>query len=240
MNRLPGALPRLRQAVLPGALRSYPASAQQIRHSSKKSLARGKRLRRGGPVPGAFPLGKSTADIVDRTQHINPKIRTPTPVVNPIDRWRILRGDNVEIISGRYTGQRGVVKEVMRASNSVLIEGCAVEQMKIDGEGGEKKTIKTEQPVYVSRCAVVCPVTNKPTRVTFAFAEDGTKVRVSKRSGAVIPRPEILSKRRKERSPEGPKDTPATVVLHRSFEDEDGLYERYQGFKQLIDSTPSP
>lgn len=32
-----------------------------------------------------------------------------------------------------------------------------------------------------------------PTKVSYKFLEDGTRVRVAKRSGAVIPRPEILT-----------------------------------------------
>lgn len=36
---------------------------------------------------------------------------------------------------------------------------------------------------------------SKPTRVGFSFREDGTKVRIAKKSGAEIPRPDILTQR---------------------------------------------
>ena len=40
-------------------------------------------------------------------------------------------------------------------------------------------------------------MTNKPTRITFSYLDDGTKVRVAKKSGAVIPRPEVLKYRKR-------------------------------------------
>jgi len=44
-----------------------------------------------------------------------------------------------------------------------------------------------------------------PTRVARRTLEDGTKVRVAKKSGAIIPRPEILKERRR------PKNIASTV-----------------------------
>ena len=43
------------------------------------------------------------------------------------------------------------------------------------------------------------------------------QVRVSKRSGTIIPRPEILSQRRKPRSDPGPKDTLPEEVLRQTY-----------------------
>ncbi|KAI0559899.1 Ribosomal proteins 50S L24/mitochondrial 39S L24 [Gracilaria domingensis] len=210
---------------------------QQIRHSSKKSLARGMRLRRGGPIPGPRFGGKLSVDMNHRTESMIDAIRTPTPVTNPIARWRILRGDFVEVISGPEKGKRGRVIEVVRASNRVVVEGVGLVRKKAPVPGGYLKTFETESPIYVSRVAVVCPQTDLPTRVTFAFLEDGTKVRVSKRSGAIIPRPEILRQRRKPHPEDSPKDTPPTVALHRSYMDEEGLYEQYAGFQALVDKS---
>ncbi|CAN0432646.1 unnamed protein product [Hapterophycus canaliculatus] len=70
-----------------------------------------------------------------------------------------------------------------------------------------------------------------PTKVSYKFLEDGTRVRVSKRSGAVIPRPEILKVRRQPRSNlTGPKDTAKEDVEEVTFRglDENG-YENPPG-----------
>ena len=53
-----------------------------------------------------------------------------------------------------------------------------------------KKVVQKEFPIHVSNVALICPETNRATRITTGYLEDGTKVRVAKKSGAVIPKPE--------------------------------------------------
>lgn len=225
---------------LPSATLAVHRAAQAVRGlASKTHLARGKRLRRGGAVPGQRYGGKLSTDMLYRSESVLESIRTPKSVVDPIKNWRIVRGDLVQVISGPEKGKRGRVLEVVRAANRVVVEGVGiVKKYAPQPDSQRKKLVHTEAPVYVSRVAVVCPETNLPTRVMYSFLEDGTKVRVSKKSGAIIPRPEILRQRRKPRPEnDGPKDTAPTVALERTFEDEDGLYEKYAGFKSLIDSN---
>ena len=214
--------------------------AQQLRYSSKKSLARGVRLRGGGGIRGAKLGGKLSTEMISRSESVLESIRAPRPVVNPIKRWKILRGDTVEVINGPEKGKRGRVLEVVRASNSVVVEGVGFVTKNVPVIGSDRpEKVQTEGPIYVSKVAVVCPETDLPTRVGYAFLEDGTKVRISKRSGAVIPRPEVLTKRRKPKPDDGPKDTPPTMVLQRTFVDEHGLYEGYEGFKAITELNTS-
>ena len=49
------------------------------------------------------------------------------------------------------------------------------------GEAGG--IVKAEAALYASKVMPVCPSCNKPTRVGFEVAEDGTKVRVCKHCG---------------------------------------------------------
>lgn len=53
-----------------------------------------------------------------------------------------------------------------------------------------KKAIQKEAPVHISNVNLVDPQLQKPTKIKFAYLEDGTKVRVSKRTGALIPKPD--------------------------------------------------
>lgn len=208
--------------------------------SSGKSRVRGVRLRYGGAIPGPKFGGKISTEMTHRGESILESIRTPKTVLNPIKRWRVLRGDLVEVISGPEKGIRGRVIEVVRASNRVVVEGAGIVTKYVPQIGTHrKKPVKTEAPIYVSRVAVVCPETNRPTRVRFAFLEDGTKVRVSVRSGAIIPRPEILKVRRKARPADTPKDTPPDIVLERTYKDEDGLYLDMNGFQSVIQIFPN-
>ena len=45
--------------------------------------------------------------------------------------------------------------------------------------------------MHYSNVNLVDPVTGFPTKITWSYLEDGKKVRISKRSGAIIPKPEV-------------------------------------------------
>jgi large subunit ribosomal protein L24 len=229
------------------AARALSASCRRVMRTehargmaSGKSRAKGMRLRYGGPIPGVRFGGKLSTEMRYRSESVLESVRTPKPVVNPVRKWRVLRGDLVQVTSGPLTGRRGRVLEAVRASNRVVVEGVGVVNKWVaQPDSSRKKMVRTEAPIPVSRVQVVCPETDRPTRVVMAYLEDGTKVRVAKRSGAIIPRPAILSQRRVARPAEdGPKDTAPATALERTFEDENGLYdERYGGFRALLDQT---
>jgi large subunit ribosomal protein L24 len=188
--------------------------------------------------------GKISTEMRYRSESILESVRTPKPAMNPVRKWRILRGDFVQVTSGPHRGKRGRVLEVVRANNRVIVEGVGIVKKFVpQPDSTRKKMVCTEAPVPVSRVQVICPETDRPTRIGVAFLEDGTKVRVAKRSGAIIPRPLILSQRRVPIPDKaGPKDTDPRVVLTRTFDDENGLYaEKYGSFQALIESTsPNP
>jgi large subunit ribosomal protein L24 len=116
-------------------------------------------------------------------------------------KWNIVRGDKVQVVGNhREAGKQGIIKEVLRAKDRVLVENVnvAVKHIKGNAERGIKgRTIQKERSLPYSNVNLVDPVTNKPTRVYRKILEDGTKVRVAKKSGAIIPRPEILNFRRR-------------------------------------------
>ncbi len=41
-------------------------------------------------------------------------------------------------------------------------------------------------PVHISNVALIDPETGKPTKIRFGFLADGKKVRIAKKSGAII------------------------------------------------------
>ena len=64
--------------------------------------------------------------------------------------------------------------------------------------------------------ALIDPEYNKPTRIKYGFLEDGTKVRISKRSGSIIPKPDRDHLRYQERTKDfkiGPYDTTPEIAL---------------------------
>ncbi|CAI0434016.1 unnamed protein product, partial [Linum tenue] len=91
------------------------------------------------------------------------------------------------------------------------------------GEGHEGGIFTVEAPLHASNVQVVDPVTGRPCKVGIKYLEDGTKVRVSRASGSIIPRPEILKIRTTPRPTEaGPKDTTMDVVLEKTYDSKTG------------------
>mmetsp|Transcript_30110 Transcript_30110/g.82727 ORF Transcript_30110/g.82727 Transcript_30110/m.82727 type:complete len:205 (-) Transcript_30110:92-706(-) len=116
-------------------------------------------------------------------------------------RWNIVRGDLVEVIGNHPAkGMQGIVKEVKRKEFKVLVEGVNKKKMfmRSNPEKGIKgRQIEREQPIVYSNLALVDPIKKVPTRIEYRILDDGTKVRVAKKSGAVIPKPELLKHRRR-------------------------------------------
>ena len=104
----------------------------------------------------------------------------------------IKKGDLVVVIAGAREsrggdrGKTGRVIEVLREQNRVIVEGVNLvpKHIKVGQTNRGTRTggIEThEAPIHVSNVALVSPASGKPTRVGFRRADDGRKVRVSRR-----------------------------------------------------------
>ena len=84
--------------------------------------------------------------------------------------------------------------------------------------------MQKEHPIHVSNVALVDPDLNVPTRIKTGYLEDGKRVRVSKKSGAIIPKPDRSNltylARTKDTKP-GPLDTKPEAVLKKTYTGED-------------------
>ena len=139
-----------------------------------------------------------------------------------INRWNILRGDKVVVVNGRHRGQSGIVQKVLRSTNRLIVEDVNVGDRMLYSKGDEDKVktpTKAPRSIHYSNVNLVCPVTNLPTRVARRFLDDGTRVRVAVRSGAIIEKPAVLTERHKPRSTQaGPRDTPEDHVLEVTYD----------------------
>ena len=91
-------------------------------------------------------------------------------------------------------GKQGTVQVVIRDKMRVIVENVNLgsKRIKADPERGVKgETIMQERSIHYSNVNLVDPVTGFPTKVSYSHLEDGTKVRISKRSGAIIPKPDV-------------------------------------------------
>jgi large subunit ribosomal protein L24 len=135
--------------------------------------------------------------------------------------WKILRGDLVQVMAGRDKGRQGTILKVLREDDRVLVEGVNLVKKHLKGNKEQPGQIVTkEAPMHVSNVSLLDPVQKVPTRVGFKFSSvDGRKVRVSKLSGAEIPRPGVLTLRNPKYERPGTasdKDTPVSVAQTQS------------------------
>ncbi len=100
---------------------------------------------------------------------------------------KIKSGDTVQVIAGKDKGRRGKVIRVVTKDDKVLIEGInqAWKHVKPTQQNPKGERRRIDRPVHVSNVAVVCPETDKPTRVRFE-ERDGAKHRVAVKSGASL------------------------------------------------------
>jgi large subunit ribosomal protein L24 len=100
---------------------------------------------------------------------------------------KIKKNDQVMILSGRDKGKRGRVIEVLTKKGKVIVEGINI--LKHHTRPNRQRgvaggIVDREAPIDVSNVMVI--EGGKPTRVGYQVLQDGRKVRVSKRTGAVI------------------------------------------------------
>jgi large subunit ribosomal protein L24 len=101
---------------------------------------------------------------------------------------KIKKGDLVQVIAGKDKGKQGTVIQCFPKLNKVVVEGAnqLVKHLRPQ-QGGEKgQRVEFFAPIHVSNVQVVCPQEKKATRVGFTRLEDGSKKRVSKKSGEII------------------------------------------------------
>jgi large subunit ribosomal protein L24 len=97
---------------------------------------------------------------------------------------KIKKGDTVEVISGDDKGVRGTVRLAMPKEGRIVVAGANIIK-KHQRRTGDVRTqfgiIEREAPIRVSNVALVCPHCDKPTRVGFRVAPDGSKTRICRR-----------------------------------------------------------
>ena len=100
---------------------------------------------------------------------------------------KIKKGDKVQLMAGKDRGKQGEVLVVFPVLEKVIVKGANMMKRHIrakkDGQKGER--IEKEAPIHISNVMLVCPHTNKPTRVGYQM-EGGEKVRMSVRAKKAI------------------------------------------------------
>ena len=102
---------------------------------------------------------------------------------------RIRKDDQVVVIAGKDRGTKGRVLRTFPRKRMAIVEG--VNFIKKHTRPNPQKNVKggiveREAPLHVSNLMVIDPDSGRPTRVGAKRLEDGRRVRVAKRSGAML------------------------------------------------------
>jgi large subunit ribosomal protein L24 len=98
--------------------------------------------------------------------------------------------DEVIVISGKDKGKTGKILRVDRRKDRVFVEGINIvkrhQRPNPARPNAPVGVIEREGPVHVSNVALLDPKDRKPTRVGTRRTEEGSRMRVTKRSGTEI------------------------------------------------------
>ena len=98
--------------------------------------------------------------------------------------------DEVIVISGKDKGKTGKILRVDRSKDRVYVEGINIvkrhQRPNPARPNAQVGVIEREGPVHVSNVALLDPKDRKPTRVGTRRTEQGSRMRVTKRSGTEI------------------------------------------------------
>ncbi len=100
---------------------------------------------------------------------------------------KIKKGDTVVVLTGKDKGRSGTVLEMVTKTDRVLVQGVnMVKRHTRQSQTTEGGIITKEASLHISNLALADPKDGKPTRVGIKINDDGTKVRIAKRSGEKI------------------------------------------------------
>jgi large subunit ribosomal protein L24 len=101
---------------------------------------------------------------------------------------RIRKGDTVVVLTGVSKGRRGEVAVVMPKVNRAIVSGVnmATHHVKPTRMGEPGGIQRREAAIHLSNLKLIDPKTDQPTKVSFRVLDNGTKVRVARKTGEVI------------------------------------------------------
>jgi large subunit ribosomal protein L24 len=122
------------------------------------------------------------ARAVNRHRHAVNTARTAVHVV---------KGDTVRVVRGEDKGKEGKVLRVYPQTGRVMVEGVNIVKRHRRARTADEQSAIVEfpAPVHASNVMVVDPKSGAPTRTRVRLDEDGTKERISVKSGDTIPHP---------------------------------------------------
>lgn len=96
---------------------------------------------------------------------------------------KLRKGDTVKVIAGKDVGKEGQIIEVQPTRNKVIVEGVNIAKRHTKARSATDKADIIEKPMPIDASNVMFVHKGKPTRLGYKTKNDGTKVRVAKKTG---------------------------------------------------------
>jgi large subunit ribosomal protein L24 len=105
-------------------------------------------------------------------------------------KLHVTKGDTVRVMRGDDKGKTGEVIRVFPKTGRVTIKGINIVKRHRKARRAEEQSgiIELEAPIHASNVMLIDPKKDVPTRIRMRIDEDGTKERISVKSGDAIPR----------------------------------------------------
>ncbi|HNW15781.1 MAG TPA: 50S ribosomal protein L24 [bacterium] len=99
----------------------------------------------------------------------------------------IKKNDTVKVIAGKDKGKSGKVLKVLVKDEKVVVEGVNVyKKHQKQTATKEAGIVEKSMPIHISNVVALNPKTKEPTSFRMKTLEDGTRVRVCKKTGETI------------------------------------------------------
>lgn len=101
---------------------------------------------------------------------------------------KVVKNDNVLVISGNYKGKKGKVLKVFPKEQRIIVEGVHfikrhTRPTQKNSQGG---IVEKEAPISISNVLVICPKCSNPSRIGRKMLEDRKRVRICKSCGEML------------------------------------------------------
>jgi large subunit ribosomal protein L24 len=124
---------------------------------------------------------RKTAGIRNRKRHA---------IAAEREHVHVTAGDQVRVMRGEDKGKEGKVLRVFRKTGRVTVDGVNIvkKHRKARRPDEQSGIIEQAAPIHASNVMLLDPKSGDPTRVKVRVNDDGTKERLSVKSGDALPR----------------------------------------------------
>ncbi len=105
-------------------------------------------------------------------------------------KLHVTTGDTVKVVRGDDKGHVGKILRVYRKTGRVVVEGANIVKRHRKARSAEEQggIVDFPAPIHASNVMLLDPSDQTPTRTRRRIDDDGTKERISVKSGEAIPR----------------------------------------------------